>query len=185
LEAFAKLKTQNSKLKTTSQISNLTLTMPGGQFVDDKKIETKMIKATVKKFGLESSVDFPGFVEQKELIKLYRRALVFVYPSYYEGFGLPVLEAMACGTPVVTSNVSSLPEVAGDSAILVDPYDVGSIAEGIKEALNSHALEDGKYEEMVRKGLEQSKKFSWQTCTRETLTILRSTGVFRRKYTTM
>lgn len=164
LEAFSTL---NPKTQT------LRLIMPGGQFVDEDKIETKMIRAKVKELGLENAVEFPGFVEQKELIKLYRHALVFVYPSYYEGFGFPVLEAMACGTPVVSSNASSLPEVGGDAVIYVDPFDVESIAEGIKKVLHYHTLEYGKYQELVRRGLQQSKKFSWQKCARETLEVLK------------
>jgi len=148
--------------------------MPGGQFVNEEKIETKMIKAKVKELGLGDCVEFPGFVSQKDLIELYRKALVFVYPSYYEGFGFPVLEAMACGTPVVSSNASSLPEVGGDAVIYVDPFDVESIVGGINKILHFHTLEYGKYEEMARRGLEQSSKFSWEKCARETLTILHS-----------
>lgn len=162
LEAFANIK---------YPVSSIRLVMPGGQFVDERKVETQIIKEKVKKLGLENSVGFPGFVEQEDLIELYRRALVFVYPSYYEGFGFPVLEAMACGTPVVSSNASSLPEVGGDAVIYVDPFDVQSIAEGINKVLN---FDDSTYQRMVQKGLEQSVKFSWQTCARETLAVLKS-----------
>ncbi len=169
LEAFSTLNPKPSTLK---------LIMPGGQFVDEKKIETKIIRAKVKELGLEDSVEFPGFVEQKDLIELYRQALVFVYPSYYEGFGFPVLEAMACGTPVVSSKTSSLQEVGGPpeagAVIYVEPFDVESIAEGIEKILHFHTLEYGKYEETIRKGLEQVAKFSWEKCARETLEVLRS-----------
>ena len=161
LKAFSNLK---------SQISNLKLVMPGGQFVDEKKIETQMIKKKVKELNLAGSVEFPGFVEQKKLIELYRHALVFVYPSYYEGFGFPVLEAMACGTPVVTANASSLPEVGGEAVIYVDPFAVESIAEGILKVLNFDTVQ---YQKQIQKGLEQSKKFSWAKCARETLEVLR------------
>ncbi len=153
--------------------ANLKLIMPGGQFVDKDKIETKMIRAKVKELGLEDAVEFPGFVPQKELIELYRHALVFVYPSYYEGFGFPVLEAMACGTPVVTSNTSSLPEVGGPpeagAVVYVDPFDVDSIASGILKILHSNTAQ---YQSWVQKGLEQSAKFSWEKCARETLAVL-------------
>ena len=154
-----------------SQMSHVKLVAPGGQFVNEEKIETKMIKAGVKELGLEDSVEFPGFVEQKDLVELYRKALVFVYPSYYEGFGFPVLEAMACGTPVVTSDASSLPEVGGLAVVYVDPFSVESIAEGIKKVLR---LDEFDYQEMIQKGLEQSKKFSWQKCAQETLEVLKS-----------
>jgi glycosyltransferase involved in cell wall biosynthesis len=145
--------------------------MPGGQFVDEKKVETKMIRKKLKELNLTDSVEFPGFVEQKELIKLYRHALVFVYPSYYEGFGFPVLEAMADGTPVVTSRVSSLPEVGGDAVIYVNPFDATSIATGILEVLHYDTVQ---YHSQVQKGFEQSRKFSWEKCARETLAVLKS-----------
>ena len=163
LEAFSTL---NPKLST------LKLIMPGSQFVDTTKVETKMIRERVRDFNLEDSVEFPGFVPQKELIELYRNALVFVYPSYYEGFGFPVLEAMASGTPVVSSNASSLPEVGGDAVAYVDPFDVGGIAKEIERVLYYHATEYGKYEEMVKRGLEQAAKFSWEKCARGTLEVL-------------
>ena len=173
LEAFAVIK---------SQIPNPKLMIPGGQFVNEDKIETKMIKTKVKELELEDSVEFPGFVEQSGLVELYRKALVFVYPSYYEGFGFPVLEAMACGTPVVSSNASSLPEVGGPpdlpagkagvgAVVYVDPFSVESIAGGILEVLNFDAFE---YQSQIERGLEQSKKFSWEKCARETLEVLKS-----------
>ncbi len=156
-----------------SLTSNLKLSIVGGQFVDEKKIETRMIKAKAKELNLTGSVEFPGFVEQKKLIELYRHALVFVYPSYYEGFGFPVLEAMACGTPVVTTSASSLPEVGGDAVIYVDPFNVGSIAAGILKVLNFDTVQ---YQNQIQKGLAQSQKFSWQKCARETLKVLRFTA---------
>jgi len=88
----------------------------------------------------------------------YESAAAFVFPSRYEGFGLPPLEAMACGTPVVTSNVSSLPEVAGDAAVLVNPENVFDIARGIKEALLDETLRA----ELIRRGYAQAARFSWE-----------------------
>jgi glycosyltransferase involved in cell wall biosynthesis len=105
-----------------------------------------------------------GYVPQGDLPALYSGASCFVYPSLYEGFGLPVLEAMACGCPVVNSRVSSLPEIAGEAAVLVDPLEVDDIARGIKEAI-------GRREEMVKKGLKRVKLFSWEKCARETLEV--------------
>ena len=84
-------------------------------------------------------------------------AEIFVFPSVYEGFGMPPLEAMACGTPVITSSAASLPEVAGDAAIMVDPYDSGAIKEGIKNLLNDEELR----KELSAKGLERAKLFTW------------------------
>jgi len=89
----------------------------------------------IKTFGLKKKIEFTGFVATPDLPLLDNLAEAFVFPSLYEGFGLPVLEAMACGIPVVTSNVSSLPEVAGDAAILINPHSVDELAEGIRRIL--------------------------------------------------
>ena len=93
---------------------------------------------------------------------MYRLATVFVFPSLYEGFGLPPLEAMASGTPVVTSNRSSLPEVVGDAAVLVDPYSAASIAEGIQKVLSDADLR----RTLTERGLERVRAFSWETSVR-------------------
>ncbi|MDP9490995.1 MAG: glycosyltransferase family 4 protein [Actinomycetota bacterium] len=112
--------------------------------------------------GIESL----GFVDDEELARLYRGAQCLVYPSLYEGFGLPVLEAMACGTPVVTSNSGATAEIAGDAAVLVDPLDVDSIAGGIAEAL-------GRREERLAKGVERARQFTWDETARRTLEVYR------------
>ena len=108
----------------------------------------------VEKLGLKSCVHFTGYIPEEDLTSLYNGADLFVFPSLYEGFGLPVLEAMACGTPVVTSNTSSLPEVAGEAALLVDPYDVDAIAEAMRSALSDPKLA----EELRDKGLARAKE---------------------------
>jgi glycosyltransferase involved in cell wall biosynthesis len=97
--------------------------------------------------------------------------MLFLFPSLYEGFGMPILEAMACGTPVLTSNVTSLPEVAGDAAVQVDPYDVESIEKGILRLLETPSLR----EQYIQKGLERVKEFGWEKTARETLTAYRKT----------
>ena len=107
---------------------------------------------------LHKHVRFLGYMPDETLAILYRRAAVFVFPSLYEGFGLPPLEAMASGTPVVTSNVSSLPEVTGDAAVLVDPYDVGSIVDGVRRVLTDPSLAA----ELRRKGPLRAREFSWE-----------------------
>ena len=103
--------------------------------------------------------------EAKDLLVLMNGAAAFMLVSLYEGFGLPPLEAMACGTPVIASNISSLPEVVGDAGILVNPYDVDEIAQAIHEVLVNNRLR----EEMRVKGLERAKQFSWEKTARETL----------------
>jgi glycosyltransferase involved in cell wall biosynthesis len=111
-----------------------------------------------------------GFVPDDELAALYRGCTVFAYPALYEGFGLPVLEAMACGAPVLTSNVSSLPEVAGDAAVLVDPLDTQAIADALTRLLADGALRA----ELGARGVRRARDFSWQRTARETLGVLRN-----------
>ncbi len=115
------------------------------------------IYAAPEKFGVSASVRFIGFVPDSDLPALYSVAEMVAYPSLYEGFGLPVLEAMACGAAVVTSNNSSIPEVAGDVALMVDARDVEAIAWAMSRFLDDHQWRDA----MRQKGLAQAKKFSW------------------------
>jgi glycosyltransferase involved in cell wall biosynthesis len=107
---------------------------------------------------VRQDVRFFGFVPDRTLAALYRMAAVFAFPSLYEGFGLPPLEAMACGTPVVTSRISSLPEVVGDAAVLVDPHSVEDIAGGIEQVLTDEPLRA----RLVERGRERVKLFSWE-----------------------
>jgi glycosyltransferase involved in cell wall biosynthesis len=125
------------------------------------------VREAVERLDLSDNVHFIGYVGEAELPALYNGADLFIFPSLYEGFGLPVLEAMACGTPVVTSNVSSLPEVAGDAALLVDPYNVGEIAEAMRRVLQGPTLA----EELRAKGLERAKQFTWEQTARQTLSV--------------
>lgn len=119
---------------------------------------------------LGDSVTFVGNVRDADLPALYTAADAFAFPSLYEGFGLPVLEAMACGTPVVTSNSSSLPEIAGGAAILVDPLDSRTIAEGLRQALNAHRAA-----QLRQSGLERARHFSWDRTAREMLAVYQRT----------
>lgn len=112
-------------------------------------------------------VDFLGYISDQELLKLYCRAKVFVYPSLYEGFGIPPLEAMSCSTPVITSNVSSLPEVTGDAALLVNPEDTDDIYRKIRMVLSNKKL----CHKLSEKGLNRAKKFSWEKCAQQTLKV--------------
>lgn len=117
--------------------------------------------------GIEGKVHFLGYVDDDEAVALYNGALAFIYPSLYEGFGLPILEAMACGTPVITSNTSSMPEVAGDAAILVDPGDPQSLANAIVAVATQPELRTA----MRNMGLARSSQFSWDRCARETVAV--------------
>lgn len=115
-------------------------------------------------FESHNKVKYLGYVNDKDLPALYNGARALVYASLYEGFGLPILEAMACGCPVVTSNISSMPEVAGDAAVLVHPEEITEITKGIEIALFER-------EKLVRKGFERVKKFSWKKVAQETLGV--------------
>jgi glycosyltransferase involved in cell wall biosynthesis len=126
------------------------------------------IFAQVRKLGLAERVVLTGYVPAADLAGLLSGALAFAFPSLYEGFGLPVLEAMACGTPVVCSGVSSLPEVAGDAALLVDPMDTDELS----RALYQIVVDEGLRRVLVERGFQQVQLFSWRRCAQETLKVL-------------
>jgi glycosyltransferase involved in cell wall biosynthesis len=132
--------------------------------------------ARVRELGLEERVHFAGYVPQADLPALLSGARALVLPSLYEGFGFPVLEAMACGTPVVCSDVASLPEVAGDAAILVNPHETKQLTQALRRVLVDEALRQG----LVERGLRQVARFSWQACAGQTLPILEAVGGERR-----
>ncbi len=123
----------------------------------------------IAKLGLEEQVIVTGRIPEEEKALLYSAATAFVFPSLYEGFGIPVLEAMACGAPTITSNDSSLPEVAGDAAWLVDPTSVEAIA----EAMVRLVADEGLRNEMRRKGFQRVSQFSWETSALKTLEVYR------------
>ena len=122
---------------------------------------------TVKNLRLENDVVFAGFVPDEDLPGIYSGAEIFVFPSLYEGFGLPLLEAMSYGVPVLTSNSSSLPEVVGDAGILVNPEDTDDIANGILRLVEDRSLRN----QLKEKGLQQAQKFSLERMTKETLEV--------------
>ena len=108
--------------------------------------------------SMRTDIIITGYIDEEDKIPIYKLAQIFVFPSLYEGFGMPVLEAMASGTPVVTSNISSMPEVAGDAGILVNPFNENEIFEAYKQILSNKKLQ----KEMIEKGLEQAKNFQWK-----------------------
>jgi glycosyltransferase involved in cell wall biosynthesis len=127
----------------------------------------------VLRSGIQQSVRFLGFVPLETLRVFYDEAVAFLFPSLYEGFGLPPLEAMAHGTPVVTSNVSALPETVGDAAVLVNPENVFDIARGIREVL----LDDEFREQLRQKGFQQVRRFSWDVTAQRVLEVYREVGL--------
>jgi glycosyltransferase involved in cell wall biosynthesis len=123
----------------------------------------------VDELGLRGQVHFPGYIPASDLPVLYNLAEVFIYPSLYEGFGLPPLEAMACGTPVVTSGVSSMPEAVGDAGLLVPPGDEQALAGAVLRLAGDPALR----EELRQKGLSRAQEFTWTRTARETWQVYR------------
>lgn len=156
IRAFAKLSLQKISVGT-----QLVIAGKKGWLYDK-------IFALARELNLEGKVIFTGFVEEQEVPVLMSHAQALVLPSFYEGFGIPVLEAMACGTPVVVSNIASLPEVAGKAGVYIDPYDIDSIQHGIMKALGSER------NSLVKAGLAQAKLFSWDKTARQTLAVLES-----------
>jgi glycosyltransferase involved in cell wall biosynthesis len=159
VEAFAVVREQ---LASHELYKDLRLVIIG-----DTISQYPAVRQTVIKSRVEPVVRFLGFVPFETLRCFYETAAAFVFPSRYEGFGLPPLEAMACGAPVVASNVSSLPEVVGDAAILVNPENVFDIARGIRDVL----LDDALREDMIRRGRLQASRFSWERTAGQVLEI--------------
>lgn len=137
----------------------------------------KKVKKACKDNGYDLIVLGEDIVDlsREDLPFLYNSATVLLYPSYYEGFGLPILESMACGTPVITSNVSSMPEVGGDAVVYVDPYSETDMGKKLKTVMEDKE----KRESMIKKGLVQAKKFTWEKCAKETAAVYR--GLYKDK----
>jgi glycosyltransferase involved in cell wall biosynthesis len=155
IEAFSQLRRTHDDLKLL--------------IIGDEISRLPALRRAVHRHKLHKYVRFLGYLKDDTLTVLYRLASVFVFPSLYEGFGLPPLEAMASGTPVVTSNVSSLPEVTGDAAVLVDPYDVDSIGDGMRRVLDDRQLAD----DLRSKGLKRAREFSWERSVEKTQRVYR------------
>lgn len=124
----------------------------------------------INEIGMESRIILTNFIPDADMPVFYSGAEVLLFPSLYEGFGLPIAEAMACGCPVITSNISSMPEVGGKAAMYVNPYKISSITGGLKKVLHNKSLQN----RMVNKGLVQIKKFSWDESARKTLKLYKS-----------
>lgn len=144
---------------------NLQLVLVGKAFENQNLPEIKNILGLIDTLKLNDKIKILGFVPDEDLIFLYNMTEVYCQPSFYEGFGLQILEAMACGSPVVTGNVSSMPEVSGDAGILVNPNDVRDIAEGINKVISNPAFRS----KMIKLGFDQAKKFSWVKTAEETI----------------
>jgi len=125
------------------------------------------IFATIEKLGLRDNVIYLGYITLEEKVYLLKRAIALTYPSLYEGFGLPIIEAMNLGVPIITSNIASIPELVIDNALLIDPYD----AEAIKEAMKKITTDSQLRESLAKKGQGIAQNFSWQECAKKTLAL--------------
>ncbi len=170
IEAF-KLFREVNEIKEIEQtkgdsktLNNFKLVLAGAKGWDSEDIYN-----LPKKLGISSQVKFLGRVEEGELAELYKSASGLVFPSLFEGFGLPILEAFACGCPVLTSNTSAMPEIAGDAAILVNPSSTKEIMEGMTELSEDQALR----KKLIEKGQNRLKLFSWEKTARETLKVFK------------
>ena len=158
IEAFAKV------VKTHKTLSLVIVGKHGWLY--------ESILRAPKRFGIEQSVKFLSFVPDQDLAVFYKHAVCYILPSLYEGFGLPVLEAMSYDCPVITSNISSLPEAAGEAALYVDPKNSDDIEAKITEIVENPSLR----KELIEKGKKQIKKFSWEKTAKETLAVLEVVG---------
>ncbi len=134
------------------------------------------IKKLHETLGLEGCVTFAGYLEDKEVLAAYKASDVLLYPSLYEGFGLPILEAMSCGTPVITSNCTSMPEVGGDAAMYVNPKSPEEIARAVEKIFESEKLK----KELSAKGIERAKFFTWEKSVEKTIQVIIKTANKRR-----
>ena len=128
-----------------------------------------LLEIQTQELGISHLVKFLNYVSYDELPIIINQAIALVFPTLWEGFGLPVLEAMACGTPVITSNVSSLPEVAGDAAILINPYNPGEITAAMQAIINDSELR----KQLSEKGLKRANQFSWEKTGLATVEVLK------------
>jgi glycosyltransferase involved in cell wall biosynthesis len=157
-----------ARLRSTGKWGNRQLVLAGSEAPGI--VGAAEIYDTIARLGLADSVILTGHAPDEHIPGLYANASVLVMPSLYEGFGFPILESMAVGTPVVASNSSSLPEVAGDAAILVPPHDVEVLAEAIEDAVENRTIA----EELRRKGLARARQFSWERTAEQTVAVYRS-----------
>ena len=149
---------------TCSMLRDYKLVIAGGRGWKSKNIHKEWKKSKYK-----NDIIFAGYIDDKDKPALYNLATIFVYPSFYEGFGFPPLESLACGTPVVTSFASSLPEILGGTGIMIDPYNINGLAKAMEELLLNKELRS----DLREKGLEQVKKFNWKNTAKQYLDLIK------------
>lgn len=154
-----------------AKIVGCNLVMVGKALTDDGVSQTREMNGLIRKLGIAKQITKTGFIDEKDLVAIYNLAKVTLLPSFYEGFGLPLLESMACGIPVVASKVASIPEITTDTIFFCEPTDPQDIAKKIKEVFN---MPQDKLDNVSRKLINESKKFSWHKVAAETVKVYRS-----------
>ena len=175
--AVGNLQPRKNLPRLVEAFSHFHKTHPGVQLAiaGQSGFRASSIQRTIDDHGLSDSIRFIGYVSEDELVSLYNGALALVYPSIYEGFGLPVVEAMACGRPVIAANTSSLPEVAGDAALLVDPFDVMAFRDAMERVATDHAVAA----DLSRRALAQAARFSWPRSAEAAMNAFRAASAGR------
>jgi glycosyltransferase involved in cell wall biosynthesis len=161
IKAFSRFLLQTSE---HSSRSSFKLVLVGKAFLDENLKEAKEILQLINSLKLSKKIVRLGWIPTEDLVGIYNLATVYCQPSFYEGFGLPVLEAMACGCPVVAAKTSSLPEICGEAAVMVDPYNINNMAMGIKKVIDDK-------KELINKGFKQVRQFSWERVAKETYEV--------------
>ncbi|MEG2539419.1 MAG: glycosyltransferase family 1 protein, partial [Clostridium sp.] len=138
--------------------------------IGPSKDEHQKLTELAKNLGIEDRIQFTGYVPHEDLPLFYNACETFIYPSLYEGFGLPPLEAMSCRCPVITSNISSIPEIVGDGAYLINPRNIEELTTAIEKMVDDTALRSS----YIEKGFTRSKEFSWEKTAKETLEVYNS-----------
>ncbi|MFL0250560.1 glycosyltransferase family 4 protein [Clostridium neuense] len=164
---FSPRKNVKALMYAFSKIKNSFLSPINLVIVGSNKDDLNNLKILCSKLKISKDVIFTGYVKESELPIFYNACEVFVYPSLYEGFGLPPLEAMSCGAPVITSNITSIPEVVGDCGILIDPFKSSQIENALWKVLNDETLRNA----LIAKGLKNSADFSWKKTAEKTLNV--------------
>jgi len=163
LRAWAKVITTNTDFTGFQNLTGLRLVLAGKIPTQDTPFFPNPLK-TANQFGIADSIVTPGWIDESDKHLMYQAAQLFVYQSRYEGFGLPVLEAMSCGTPVITSNVSSIPELVNSAGVLIAPDDVDGLSQAIIKLLTDHEF----YKSMVEQGYKQASTFTWEKTAMQT-----------------
>jgi glycosyltransferase involved in cell wall biosynthesis len=159
--------------KTHKNIHRLIEAFASAKLTPEMKLiltgqSTPEIQTLIQKLQLNNRIVFSGILSDEKLAEYYRGATAFVLPSLFEGFGIPIIEAMACGTPALVSNITSLPEVAGDAAVIIDPYQIDSIAQGLEKI----SLDKSLQQDLIQKGFIQANLFSWDKTASKIQTVL-------------